>query len=115
MPILQRWRPLANLPAKSRREALTGIYELADENKVLIYIGQSATDVPNRIRQHLARSECLKDKVVYWRYAYSSTPQSDEAAHITRYQEKYGMLPLCNRATPKVRTGQQKLKERARG
>src|SRR5690606_24484894 len=41
MPILARWRPLANLPAPRGRDAMPGVYELADAEKNLVYIGQS--------------------------------------------------------------------------
>jgi len=55
MPISARWRKLENLPPKQGRDAMPGVYELADEDKSIIYIGQSKTDVPNRIRQHLQK------------------------------------------------------------
>ena len=80
---------------------MPGIYELADEEKVLLYIGQSARDVPNRIRQHLAKRGNLRDQVCFWRYVYSRVPQADEAKHIKAYIVEFGELPSCNTATPK--------------
>jgi hypothetical protein len=115
MPINARWRKLPTLPSKRGRDAQPGIYELADENKTLIYIGQSATDVPNRIRQHLEKNECVAERLVYWRYQYSRVPQADEAKHIDLYVERFGELPPCNRATPKARDAARRYLERSRG
>jgi hypothetical protein len=113
MPIFGRWRPLSSLPTRRRRDAMPGVYELADAQKQLIYIGQSQTDVPNRIRQHLERSECIMTRALYWRYEYSRIPASDEAAHIARHVSQYGNLPLCNRATPLTRSATRRYQERS--
>jgi GIY-YIG catalytic domain len=113
MPINARWRKLATLPPVRGRDAQPGIYELADEEKILIYIGQSATDVPNRIRQHLEKNECVAERIVYWRYQYSRVPQADEAKHIDLYVRRFGDLPLCNRATPKTRDVRRRYLERS--
>lgn len=92
---------------------MPGIYELADEAKGLLYIGQSAKDVPNRIRQHLAKRGQLKDEAYFWRYAYSRVPQADEAKHIEAYIAKFGDLPSCNTATPRVRDALKRYQERS--
>lgn len=114
MPLFKPWRKLSKLPPRRGRDAQPGIYELADERKCIIYIGQSAKDAPNRIRQHLQKSECIREKVVYWRYSYSRVPQSEEARHINIYLMSKGELPLCNEATPKVRSLQRRYNERSR-
>ncbi len=123
MPISARWRKLGTLPAPRGRDALPGIYELADADKRILYIGQSAKDVPNRIRQHLrntGRSNtgrstgCIAEVAVYWRYAYSRVPQADEAAHIERYEAKHGALPPCNQAKPRTRGAERRYRERSR-
>ena len=113
MPIPARWRPLATLPPRQGRDAQPGIYELADADKVLLYIGQSAKDVPNRIRQHLSKRSELGERAAYWRYAYSRVPQADEARHIGLYVERSGKLPPCNTATPKARDALRRYKERS--
>lgn len=115
MPILARWRRLERLPARRGRDAMPGVYELADAERRVIYIGQSARDVPNRIRQHLARHACIRETVGFWRYAYSRVPQAEEAALIAAYQERHGELPCCNRATPKERGAARRFRERSRG
>lgn len=113
MPILARWRPLANLPAPRGRDAMPGVYELADAEKNLVYIGQSARDVPNRIRQHLAREGCLRERVCYWRYQYSRVPQAEEASLLARYREANdGAVPPCNRARPLERDSARRFSER---
>lgn len=111
MPIAARWRPLASLPQRRGRDAIPGVYELADENKRIIYIGQSATDVPNRIRQHLQKNVCLAEALSFWRYAYSRVPQAEEATLIGRYLQKHGNLPPCNTATPRLRDALRRYKE----
>ena len=93
---------------------MPGVYELADEEKRIIYIGQSAKDVPNRVRQHLAKNACIAERVAYWRYAYSRVPQADEAAHIGTYRARWGDLPPCNRATPQTRGVKRRYLERSR-
>ena len=104
MPIAGRWRKLSNLPAPRGRDAMPGVYELADAEKRTIYIGQSARDVPNRLRQHLSRPSCVRGRACYWRYEYSRVPQADEAE-----------LPPCNRATPQLRDAQRRYAERTGG
>ena len=115
MPLFSPWRRLASLPPRRGRDAQPGVYELADEEKTLLYIGQSAKDAPNRIRQHLQKSVCIKEKACYWRYSYSRIPQAEEAEQLRRYQFKHGDLPPCNRATPLARNEERRYKERSRG
>ncbi len=114
MAISARWRKLAALPAPRGRDAMPGVYELADEKKRLLYVGQSAKDVPNRIRQHLAKNACIAERALYWRYAYSRVPQADEAAHLAAYRARHGALPPCNRATPQPREAKRRYQERSR-
>jgi len=115
VPIAARWRPLASLPAPRGRDAIPGVYEIADANKHTIYIGQSTRDVPNRIRQHLARQSCIAEHGAYWRYAHSRVPRAHEADLIARYGDKHGgRLPACNAATPRKRSAQGRYLERIR-
>lgn len=90
---------------------MPGVYELADAEKRIIYIGQSATDVPNRLRQHLARGGCVAQEAAYWRYAYSRVPQADEAELLAAYLAEHGELPRCNRATPLTRDARRRAAE----
>ena len=115
MPIAARWRSLTSLPAQRGRDAMPGVYELADEDKNVVYIGQSATDVPNRIRQHLSRPTCVRERARYWRYAYSRVPQAEEARLLAEYRQAHGDVPPCNRALPKTRDAKRRFAERFRG
>ncbi|CAN5605149.1 hypothetical protein BH24DEI1_BH24DEI1_11590 [soil metagenome] len=115
MPISARWRKLETLPAPRGRDAMPGVYELADEAKRVIYIGQSLTDVPNRIRQHLQGRACVAARVCFWRYGYSRLPQASEADLIAAHLARHGELPLCNRASPRVRDALRRYLERSRG
>lgn len=113
MPIAARWRRLELLPAPRGRDAMPGVYELADEDKEVIYIGQSARDVPNRIRQHLARPGPVRDAARYWRYAYSRVPQAEEASLLQEYRSRNdGRVPPCNTAKPLERDPRRRFVER---
>ena len=114
MPIAARWRPLATLPPRRGRDAMPGVYELADDERRVIYIGQSGRDVPNRIRQHLERSACITERVAFWRYAYSRVPRAEEAALLARHRERHGTLPRCNRGDQLERDAATRYRERSR-
>lgn len=115
MPIAARWRRLDRLPPARGRDPQPGVYELADAEKRVIYVGQSAVDVPNRLRQHLAAGGCVAERAAYWRSAYSRVPQADEAALLAAHHARHGDLPDCNRATPKARDARRRLVERSGG
>ncbi|HRN18936.1 MAG: GIY-YIG nuclease family protein [Trueperaceae bacterium] len=116
MPIAARWRSLDRLPPVRGRDAMPGVYEIADERRSVIYIGQSAVDVPNRIRQHLAKGGCVATNAGFWRYAYSAVPQAEEARLLDDYRAAHsGALPRCNRATPLVRDARRRASERFGG
>ncbi len=116
MPIAARWRSIVVLPAPRGRDAMPGVYELADEDRNVVYIGQSATDVPNRIRQHLARPSCVREHARYWRYAYSRVPRAEEARLLAEYRERHdGEVPLCNKAVPLTRDARRRFVERFGG
>lgn len=115
MPIAARWRSLERLPAARGRDAQPGVYELADADRNIIYIGQSARDVPNRIRQHLGRPGCVRDTAVWWRYRFSRVPQAEEAQLLADFIELHGALPACNRSTPVLRDAARRYAERSRG
>jgi len=113
MPIFASWRILSKLPKRSGRDAQPGIYELADEKKRIVYIGQSAKDVPNRIRQHLKSSACIIEKAFYWRYQFSRVPQADEARQLQNYYIKHGKMPVCNTAKPLEKDISKRYSERS--
>ncbi len=115
MPIAARWRQLERLPAVRGRDAMPGVYELADVERQVIYIGQSASDVPNRLRQHLAKRGCVRDTAAFWRYRYSRVPQAEEAALLAAYEARFGCLPACNRARPLPRDALRRWCERSSG
>jgi hypothetical protein len=93
---------------------MPGVYELADERKTLLYIGQSEKDAPNRIRQHLVRHACLRARAVYWRYAFSRVPQAEEELQLRRYLSRNGALPPCNKSISRERGAERRYRERSR-
>lgn len=113
MPIAARWRRLDNLPPARGRDPMPGVYELADEDKLVIYIGMSAKDVPARLRQHLARPGRIRDTAIYWRYAHSRVPQADEARLLAEYRRLHGCQPRCNEAAPLERDATRRWRERS--
>lgn len=115
MPLFSRWRTLNSLPKSKGRDAMPGVYELANKDKRIIYIGQSAKDVPSRIRQHLQKNACVSEQICFWRYEYSRVPQAEEAKHINLYLKRFKDLPSCNEATPKLRDAKRRYLELSRG
>ena len=115
MPIFARWRPIAVLPAPRGRDPWPGVYEVADADKRTIYVGQTARDVPGRIRQHLAAGGCVAEQAAYWRFAPSRVPQADEADHLARLRARTGDLPPCNRQAPLQRDARRRWRERSGG
>lgn len=113
MPIFGRWRRLDALPPVRHRDALPGVYEIADADRRVVYIGQSARDVPNRIRQHLAAGGCVATRGVYWRMQASLVPRADEADLLDRYASAHGDLPPCNEATQRLRDPRSRWAERS--
>ncbi|MEJ2292046.1 MAG: GIY-YIG nuclease family protein [Deinococcales bacterium] len=112
MAIAARWRRLDALPPARGRDAMPGVYELADADRRTIYVGQSARDVPNRLRQHLASGGCVAARAAFWRYRYSRVPQADEAALLAEFRRRHGRLPECNRQTPLERDATRRFRER---
>jgi hypothetical protein len=115
VPIAARWRSLDRLPEARGRDAMPGVYEIADRDKSVIYIGQSARDVPNRLRQHLATNVCIRERACFWRYDYSRVPRAEEAELLAAYRVTHGNLPLCNRASALQRTPARRYAERSGG
>jgi len=113
MPIFAKWRKITKLPKTRGRDAMPGIYEIANMDKQIIYIGQSAKDVPNRIRQHLKKENCISVEAYYWRYKFSRVPKADEASHIDLYLKENAKLPKCNSVTPMVRNILRRYSERS--
>lgn len=115
MSIAARWRRIDRLPSPRGREAMPGVYQLADEQRRVIYIGQSATDVPNRLRQHLAAGGEVAGLAAYWRMAFSRVPQALEAELLAEHLLRHGAPPLCNRAKPLERDARRRYAERSSG
>lgn len=115
MAIFARWRPIASLPERRGRDPWPGVYELADERRRVVYVGQSATDVPTRVRQHLARGGCVAERAAFWRMEASRVPQAREADLLASHRDRHGALPPCNEATPRRRDARRRWAERSRG
>lgn len=111
MPIAARWRRLSNLPAARGRDPMPGVYELADQDRNIIYIGMSTRDVPGRLRQHLARPGVIRDRAVWWRSEYSRVPAAREAQLLDEFVAKHGRQPEGNTAKPLTRDAERRYRE----
>jgi hypothetical protein len=92
---------------------MPGVYEIADAEKRVVYIGQSARDVPNRLRQHLASNGCVQARGSFWRYEHSRVPQAREAELLAGYRALHGSLPHCNRGEATPRDPRRRYAERS--
>lgn len=90
---------------------MPGVYELADGDRNVIYIGMSNTDVPRRLRQHLARPGPIREGALWWRYEYSRVPAAEEARLLAAHLEQHGCLPACNSAKPLERNAVRRYRE----
>jgi hypothetical protein len=113
VPIAARWRRLDRIPAARGRDPCPGVYELADADRRVVYIGQSATDVPTRLRQHLAAHGCVAEHAAFWRMAASRVPQAEEAALLAAFVALHGAVPRCNRSRPLPRDAARRFAERS--
>lgn len=111
MPIAARWRSLDSLPGPRGRDRMPGVYELADEDRNIIYIGMSRSDVPGRLRQHLSRPGPIRERARWWRYEYSRVPAAEEARLLAEFKDRYGCLPQCNTAKPLERNAARRYGE----
>ena len=111
MPIAARWRRLDNLPVARGRDPMPGVYELADEDRNVIYIGMSNRDVPGRLKQHLSRPGIIRERAVWWRYEYSRLPAAHEARLLEEFVLRHGKLPECNSAKPLERDAGRRYRE----
>ena len=79
-------------------KAQPGVYELADVNRELLYIG-CAQEVRDRLQQHLARpqsGECFR-KARYFRVEYADNYVERCDKMMARYASLHqGRFPPCN-------------------
>jgi hypothetical protein len=111
--IFARWRSLARLPAARGRDPFPGVYEIADGDKRVIYVGQSARDVPGRLREHLSGGGCVAERGVYWRAEGSRIPRAREAELLALHRARHGELPSCNQVAPLQRDARRRYVERS--
>lgn len=111
MAIAGRWRRIDSLPPGRGRDPMPGVYELADAERRIIYVGMSEKDVPARLKQHLSRPGRLSELAVFWRYEHSRVPQAREAQLLEQYRARYGCLPECNTFKPLQRDARRRYRE----
>lgn len=78
----------------------SGVYELGDESRKVIYIGSSGV-VRTRLTEHLSRREgsCTLS-ASYYRVDYTSSYRSEERRRYDEYVRTHGHRPKCNDKRP---------------
>ncbi len=94
-------------PAKYRDYSGSyGIYELADENHEIIYVGmaggQSIYGLRGKIAGHFSPNESnpvIRERARYFRYEITNMYLSRLVEVLGRYREEHGQLPDANEAS----------------
>jgi len=78
-----------------------GVYEFADANGTLIYIG-SANNVKRRLGEHLGENAttCIKKNAAKYRIEYTPYYQTREKELYDEFVRQYGKPPKCNQISP---------------
>lgn len=107
MPIKNKWHRLNDPKAVQRVPDKAGVYELGNENKTVIYIGQaSGGRLRERIGDHVNESvnECIKMYAVFFRYRTTRAYIEAERELFREYKERHsGKIPSCNTQDPSLK------------
>jgi len=76
----------------------SGVYAFYDEDRFLIYIGQS-TNLRERFAQYLETGfskDPRKRETEYYKREFTSKPENRMKELLDEHRQKYGELPMCN-------------------
>ncbi len=93
------WQKLDDKNSRHLIPKRAGVYELADTNKNVIYIGRSKKNLRQRISNHVQSSQngCIHAHAVYYRYYRIRASRANERLLFQEYKSSHGLLiPLCN-------------------
>ena len=107
MIITGGWHKVDDPEALRQIANKAGVYELADGDKVVIYIGRAkGGNLRNRLRTHARErvNECIRTGAVHFRCAVTKAHRRDEKALFAEYKAAHdGEIPRCNTIDPSLR------------
>jgi excinuclease UvrABC nuclease subunit len=107
MIIICEWYRLDDQEALRQVPKKAGVYELADADRVVIYIGRAkGGNLRNRLRTHARErvNECIRMSAVCFRYAVTKAHRRDEKELFVEYKTAHdGKIPQCNTIDPSLR------------
>ena len=107
MIIAGEWYRLDDQEALRQVPKKAGVYELADADGIVIYIGRAkGGNLRNRLRTHAREkvNECIRRGAVHFRFVVTKAHRRDEKALFTEYKAAHdGEIPHCNTIDPSLR------------
>ena len=104
MSVVNVWHQLCDsefikcIPRKS------GVYELANKHKAVIYIGHAkGGNLQRRIQDHARKytNDCIRKSAVYYRYMVMRAYATGERTLFIEYKAKHNdKIPSCNTRDP---------------
>ncbi len=94
------WWTLSDGMVASDKEE-SGVYELADDNGQVIYIGR-ADNIKTRMSEHVNEkdNDCIKKNAKKYRIEYTTKHKAREKELYDEYVATYGKGPSCNKIAP---------------
>ena len=95
MPISADWVPLRSGKPLSLH-ARSGVYELANKDQVIIYIGH-ATNLKDHLPHQSASSPCLRVHAYYYRVEYTDDAKERAGVLLLEFRNRYPYryFPYC--------------------
>jgi len=102
MPIGSQWWSFVESLVNIDRD-LPGVYELGDQNGIVIYIG-SSDELKRRLTEHLNEeaTTCIRQNATHYRIEYTADYENRERELYRVHVATYGKPPQCNDS---IRTG----------
>jgi hypothetical protein len=106
MTVPNRWYPYTREQIEKMPEGLTGLYVIADEDKVNVYTGSSTSrnvGIRARLISHLIHKRCRKGK--YFKYMPEGVlddARAMESSTVKKHQKHSGKTPKYVKRTPRA-------------
>jgi predicted GIY-YIG superfamily endonuclease len=96
MPIRTQWWSFVDSVVSIDRNQ-PGVYELGDENGIVVYIG-SSDELRRRLTEHLNEDtySCIRQIATQYRIEYTAEYEKRERELHKGHISKYGKPPQCN-------------------